>query len=52
LWHPVVLLPGKPSEDLISLMNSLNIESVWENEDTFISSSSQNSNGMESEALK
>jgi hypothetical protein len=52
LWYPVVLLPGKPSEDLISLMNSLNIESVWENEGTFISSSSQNSNGMEGGALK
>jgi len=51
-WHPVILLPGKPSEDLISLMNSLKIESVWENENTFISSSSHNSNAMEGEALK
>ena len=40
VWHPVILLPGKPSEDLISLMESLKIESVWENENTFIGSSS------------
>jgi len=38
-WKPVILLPGKPSEDLVSLISSLGIILVWESENTFLSSS-------------
>lgn len=36
-WDPVILLPGKPSEDLVSFISSLGIRLVWENETNFIS---------------
>ena len=32
---PAILLPGKPSEDLIALIDSLNIELIWEEENSF-----------------
>jgi hypothetical protein len=32
VWKPAILLPGKPSDDLISLVESLNIELIWENQ--------------------
>jgi hypothetical protein len=37
-WFPVVLLPGRPSEDLCELIKSLDIELVWEKEGNFYSS--------------
>lgn len=36
-WDPVILLPGKPSDDLVSFVSSLGIRLVWESETTFIS---------------
>jgi hypothetical protein len=35
LWKPAILLPGKPSEDLVELISSLNIELIWEDEQGF-----------------
>jgi hypothetical protein len=35
IWKPAILLPGKPSDDLIALIDSLNIELIWEEEDSF-----------------
>ena len=35
IWIPVILLPGKPSDDLIELIATLNIELVWENNNSF-----------------
>jgi hypothetical protein len=41
-WDPVILLPGKPSEDLVSLISSLGIGLVWETENSFLASLSEN----------
>jgi hypothetical protein len=38
IWHPAILLPGRPSDDLVILITSLGIELVWESENTFITS--------------
>jgi hypothetical protein len=35
VWNPAILLPGRPSEDLVSLIASLGIELVWESEKSF-----------------
>lgn len=35
-WSPSILLPGKPSDDLIALISSLDIELVWEEENNFV----------------
>lgn len=35
VWKPAILLPGKPSTDLIALIDSLNIELIWEEQDSF-----------------
>ena len=35
VWKPVILLPGKPSDDLTALIDSLDIELIWEEKDTF-----------------
>lgn len=35
IWKPAILLPGKPSEDLIALIASLDIELIWEDQKTF-----------------
>jgi hypothetical protein len=38
-WKPTLLLPGKPTDDLLGLTKSLGIEVVWEESlGTFISS--------------
>jgi hypothetical protein len=42
IWHPVILLPGSPSEDLVSLIKSLGIELVWEADNSFLNSSVNN----------
>ena len=34
-WKPAILLPGKPTEDLMGLIKSLGIELVWEENETF-----------------
>jgi hypothetical protein len=41
IWHPAILLPGRPSEDLVSLIASLGIELVWESEKSFITFSKE-----------
>jgi len=35
VWSPAILLPGKPSADLVALIDSLNIELIWEEENSF-----------------
>jgi hypothetical protein len=35
IWKPAILLPGKPSDDLVALIDSLNIELIWEEEGSF-----------------
>jgi hypothetical protein len=35
VWKPAILLPGKPSDDLVALIDSLNIELIWEEQDSF-----------------
>ena len=40
-WKPAILLPGKPSQDIITFVNSLGIELVWEENSTFINSNLQ-----------
>ena len=35
VWKPAILLPGKPSDDLIELINSLNIELIYESDKGF-----------------
>lgn len=34
-WKPAILLPGKPTSDLVELIKSLSIELIWEDEDGF-----------------
>jgi len=34
-WKPAILLPGKPSEDLVGLIKSLGIELIWQANETF-----------------
>ena len=36
IWSPMILLPGKPSEDLIQLIKELNILLAWEDDNNFI----------------
>ena len=35
VWTPAILLPGRPSDDLVALIDSLNIELIWEEEGSF-----------------
>jgi hypothetical protein len=35
VWIPAILLPGRPSDDLVALIDSLNIELIWEEEGSF-----------------
>ena len=35
VWNPAILLPGRPSEDLIAFIDSLSIELIWEEQETF-----------------
>lgn len=37
VWTPSILLPGKPSDDLIALIESLDIELIWEEGNSFLS---------------
>jgi hypothetical protein len=36
-WKPLILLPGRPSEDLVGFVKSLEIELVWEEGEGFSS---------------
>jgi hypothetical protein len=36
VWLPMILLPGKPSEDLMELINNLGIALAWEDGNNFI----------------
>ncbi len=38
VWDPAILLPGRPSDDLVTLITSLGIELVWESENSFLNS--------------
>lgn len=37
VWTPSILLPGKPSEDLMALIENLGIEIIWEDGNSFVS---------------
>ena len=45
-WRPSILLPGKPSDDLVGLVNSLGIQLVWETELGQFSHASQTSDDV------
>jgi hypothetical protein len=36
VWRPMILVPGKPSNDLMDLIKNLEISLVWEEENTFV----------------
>ncbi len=38
VWDPAILLPGRPSDDLVTLITNLGIELVWESENSFLNS--------------
>jgi hypothetical protein len=38
VWSPAILLPGRPSDDLVTLITNLGIELVWESENSFLNS--------------
>jgi hypothetical protein len=40
-WEPEILLPGKPSDDLVALIANLGIGLVWEDNGTFLSTSGE-----------
>ena len=41
VWGPAILLPGKPSDDLVALISDLDIDLIWEDNGTFLSLSEE-----------